>query len=236
MSFRWRSQRKPNPAVNLAMALRCAVFDFDGTLVDSNPIKVASFYRVVSDFPPARAGLEAVLAGPEPGDRTAIFRALHQTLTEGGVVGLPGPASWIVAYTRLCEDEISDAPEIAGASVALAALRAAGVHCYINSATPEEALRAIIRRRGFSDHFIACLGGPATKVQNLEKIAQHHMLSPDEIAMIGDSEADQRAAEVFGCRFIAIGPDGRRFDYAPAVLLPDLTRLAEVLLPEGGLL
>ena len=54
--------------------IRCAVFDFDGTLVMSNDIKREGFFAVTAEIAGGRAAMEALLADP-PGDRYAIFAA-----------------------------------------------------------------------------------------------------------------------------------------------------------------
>lgn len=213
--------------------MRCAVFDFDGTLVHSNEIKARGFYEVVSGVEDAQEALVAILARPDAGDRSAVFAALAADLS-----GRHGRdydhCDWVSAYTQHCEVAIVAAPEIEGAGAALRALREAGIACYLNSATPEEPLAAIVARRGDLGPFRGCYGAPADKVENLERIATLENLVREEIVMIGDSQADLDAALAFGCQFVGIGRDLSRFATAPERLLPDLCDLTEVILASSS--
>lgn len=211
------------------MAISCAIFDFDGTLVQSNEIKRLAFYDTVSGWDEARPVLDAILARPDAGDRYAIFAVLHAELA-GKIDGLPGVAAWTCAYSRRCEEAIAAAPEIPGASEALMALGAAGIACYVNSATPLDALIAVVGRRSFAPYLRASLGAPASKLQNLESVRAREGVEPSSMVVIGDSEADQVAAAAFGCRFIGIGPDHERFVRPPRELLADLRGLAALLI------
>jgi phosphoglycolate phosphatase-like HAD superfamily hydrolase len=108
-------------------------------------------------------------------------------------------------YTELCEEQISAAPEVAGAGAALAELNRRGMACYVCSLTPQEPLQTLIGRRGLTIHFKSAFGGPATKAENLAAIARAEDIGPLEMMLIGDGRADLEAARAFGCRFIGVG-------------------------------
>ena len=59
--------------------IRCVVFDFDGTLVDSNAIKRAAFFEAVHTVDPNGAYMEKVLQAPKPGDRFEVMGEQHVT-------------------------------------------------------------------------------------------------------------------------------------------------------------
>ncbi len=168
--------------------IRCVVFDFDGTLVLSNEIKRDGFFAIAKGFP---GGIDAmsVLLKESPGDRFAIFRNFA-TLFDADAGALTA------RYTVWCEERIASCPERVGASAVLETLRQRAVKIYANSATPEEALRAVIKRRYAADLFDGVMGGYGSKVENLKAILATESLNPGEMMMIGDGTDDRDAAHV----------------------------------------
>ena len=55
---------------------KCAIFDFDGTLVQSNEIKKETFYEVTQNFSELSSILDKILSNPDSGDRYKIFDTL----------------------------------------------------------------------------------------------------------------------------------------------------------------
>lgn len=176
--------------------IRCAVFDFDGTLVMSNDIKREGFFAVTAEIAGGRAAMEALLADP-PGDRYAIFAAFAARF------GLDA-GELAEAYGAWCEAAILAAPERPGASALLARLRQDGVRIWINSATPEAPLRSIVRRRYPQGTFDGVLGGHAAKVPNLRAVMRAEGLTAAELLMVGDGFDDRDAAAEIGCAFAGL--------------------------------
>lgn len=200
------------------------VFDFDGTLVQSNAIKHETFYDVASGLPGAAAALDAIFAG-EHGDRTDIFARLAARLGHGATLA----AELTAQYTQLCDDRIAAAPEIPGATLALDALATRGIGLWIASATPRGPLAMAVRRRGLWSRFVGVYGLPTTKVEALRHVMADAGLTPDRIVMVGDAEADRSAAVSVGARFVAVaetagGVGG--FRARPEFSLDDLSALA----------
>jgi len=214
--------------------LRCVVFDFDGTLVVSNAIKQETFYSTVKDIPGAEACLNDILARPQRGDRTDIFRALDRLLRDRRLYSGGEPERWVRVYSETCERVIIRAPEVPGAVRVLGALLDKGIACYVNSSTPTVALERIVEGRGWARYFSKCLGWTGDKAGNLRTIA-HESYTPQDMVMVGDSQDDLDAATAFGCSFVGIGSDSSRFLRAPDTLLPDLNVLADRLFaPASG--
>lgn len=221
--------------------IRCAVFDFDGTLVDSNQIKIDAFYKAAAEYEGASDHLTEILADPGTGgDRYAVCAKLAQRLAESGAA--EGPTTGLSQrlaehYGALCLEQVSACPEIAGARDSLAELKGLGLKLYINSTTPEAPLREILRRRDLIGFFDGVLGSSNSKAGNLELICSKEGISRDQIVMIGDLDVDCRASREVGCHFIGIAASDRAFSHRPNATLPDLTGLAACmrsLLAAGG--
>jgi phosphoglycolate phosphatase-like HAD superfamily hydrolase len=202
--------------------IRCVVFDFDGTLVMSNAIKRDGFFAVTAEIAGGTEAMTALLAAP-PGDRFAVFAAFSARF------GLDA-GEMAEAYGAWCEAAILVAPERPGATEALAALRRDGIRIWINSATPEAPLRAIVKRRYPAGSFDGILGGHARKVANLRAVMSAEGLAPDEILMVGDGIDDKQGAAEAGCRFIGLNQGTLAASPDPGPMIADLRELAPLLL------
>lgn len=205
--------------------IRCVVFDFDGTLVDSNPIKRGAFFEVAGAFPNGTARMELILDGAADRDRYWIFDAFAQ-----GLPCVADPVELAGRYTRICQERIAAAPEVAGARNALERLRAAGFRLFVNSATPAEPLGELLRLRDLDGLLQASYGAPAGKSENLKSICTHYGCSPAEMLVVGDGESDRVAADTMGCHFVAVENADNNFTRKPSCCIPDLAGLPEIVL------
>lgn len=180
-------------------ALRCVVFDFDGTLVDSNTVKHDAFLRIAARFPGGEAAMRGLL-GRVQGDRHAVMAAFVQTGTAAATA-----AELVQAYSDHVDAAVAAAPAMPGAEALLQALHLHGLHVVLSSATPLANLRGIVERRGWSHHFHQLGGSPASKVETLGGVMAARGLRPDEIAVVGDGADDRASAVATGCAFFAVG-------------------------------
>lgn len=215
--------------------IRCAVFDFDGTLVDSNAIKYYSFLDIAADLPGGIKVMSAVIDSLADVTRYEIFdrfvidmrvpelqrAALSQELTD--------------KYSELCHVQISKAAEIPGAQEALKALRARGISLFVSSATPTEPLLASIRARGWGGVFHGVYGAPESKQAHIRKIIDEGRWSPEELVYVGDSDADVIAATEIGCAFIGVCIEGEQghFSTCPEQCVSTLEILPELINRQG---
>jgi phosphoglycolate phosphatase len=211
--------------------IRGVVFDFDGVLVDSNTVKRQAYSDIFSDFGPTGARVvEAVLQADTEDDRFGIIRAI--------LTALPEPprgerlerlvAELAQRYNVICEDHAATCPEVTGASAALERLGRSH-SLYIISATPQDPLRRIVGRRGWSAHFREVLGRPATKAENLTRIMQREGLEAGSVVFVGDGRRDLEAARGAGCRFVGVRNVFNDFDPADLTMIDDLRGLPELI-------
>ncbi len=215
--------------------IRCVVFDFDGTLVDSNEIKTRTYYEVARPYDPDGSVVGQVLAGAPQGDRFHVIRRIVCKLADGGQ--LPAQArlegwadQWAQAYTDICETAIAACEEIIGASSTLEWLHSQGILLFVNSGTPTETLARVIKLRSLDGYFSGVYGAPASKVENLHKVQKQNRWQEKEMLVVGDGEDDRAAAAKIGCHFVGMAP-GRvgRFQQAPRYRIENLTELRAIL-------
>lgn len=187
--------------------IRAVVFDFDGTLVDSPAIKEQAFAEVALSVSGGEAAMERVRNDGQPQDRHAVFRRFADILAADNAVAEPAVWGRALAerYSDLCEQRISTCPDCPGAPEVLSALGEEGYLLYLNSATPAEALRPILERRGLTAAFHDVFGIPPTKEENLRRILAAAGAKPDEVVVVGDGADDAASARALGCHYLGAG-------------------------------
>lgn len=203
--------------------IKCAIFDFDGTLVDSNNIKFNTFFQVTKNIPNSKKLLEQILQ-ENPGDRFAIFKSLSNRLYSEYQISV-NDKNLSDEYTSICEKKVSTAQSIKGSEDSLEKLKLKGVKLFVSSATPEETLVNIINKRGMSHFFDGIFGAPKIKEMHIHHVMKLYDSNSSEIIYIGDSEADRVAANMSNCHFIGVGHDSSRFLIKPPILLKSLQDL-----------
>ena len=214
----------PSEVVDAISLARDLVFDFDGTLVDSNSIKRAAFERCFQDFPGYREEIGAYCSANHHTPRWEKFRRVYEK-----VLRLP--------YTRQVEnqllhcfeqettDRIAGSPETEGASDFLKAVKQ-GHRIGLLSSTPHRVLLEILRLRQWESYFHWIQGAPVDKAQRLRSLSARQGQAARALVFFGDTPEDAEAAYRAGCGFIHVGPAHE----APAgsLTIPDFRRLVSV--------
>jgi phosphoglycolate phosphatase len=185
------------------MKFSTVVFDFDGTLVDSNAIKRQGFFDVVSKEPTNIARMQAVLATAQ-GDRRMIFDSYIEACRESGTKG-PDADALVRSYSDLVDARVAEAPEMPGASQLLRGLQHAGLLVFISSATPLDNLERIIERRRWRNWCNGIYGHPHRKSDTLRTICAQLSIDIRSIAVVGDGADDLDSARAVGCGFFPVG-------------------------------
>jgi phosphoglycolate phosphatase-like HAD superfamily hydrolase len=169
--------------------IACVAFDFDGTLVDSNQVKVQSFYKIVDDYDPSGCTVTEVLQKCSHKDRYGITRELAREFKAKGLITPPTSIEvlrlqWAETYTATCETAIVRCPEVPGATGILSWLLNEGIPLYLNSKTPTKALNRLVTLRKLTHYFSGIYGAPASKLENLRHIQELTQAKPDEMLFI----------------------------------------------------
>lgn len=187
---------------------KAVVFDFDGTLVDSNPIKIGAFEKCFSGFDRERQGrVLAYCRGHHHTPRQIKFRHVFEN-----ILGLPFTPDvekkMLQAYARQTTDAVIRAEEIPGAFDFLARI-GAGKTVALLSSTPHPILRSILQKRGILKFFDAVRGAPVDKASWLKAFEKKHRFAKGETLFFGDTNEDALAAEKAGIPFVAVSPEKR---------------------------
>ncbi len=214
--------------------LKCVVFDFDGTLVDSNAIKRETFFTIARSWDSSGEVVAEVFKNwPAANRYEKTYKIAEGLISRGLLPKGPSLEEWasLLAneYTAQCERAIAACEEMPGATQALNELSAKGLLLYVNSATPMEPLLRLLDLRSWSHFFQAVYGAEASKANNLGHIATQTGAMQHEIVHVGDQRDDKHGAEQFGCHFVAMaaansGPIG----IESTLVVKDLRELSDL--------
>jgi phosphoglycolate phosphatase len=181
------------------------LFDFDGTLVQSNQIKRDTLFVVARTTGAADEQFAQVLNERPRDDRFGLYREL---LVRMGYTGdLNDKVNELAQlYADLTTEAISKAPEIPGAEEFLKK-HSSDLPMYINSATPEASLRNTVEECGWTGFFRGIYGRPKTKTDIFKTVQNETRLTPEQILFVGDSLQDLETARTCGCPFLGIAAE-----------------------------
>lgn len=196
-------------AAELISGARALVFDFDGTLVDSNPIKWRAFEVCFQDFPDRLPEILAYCRSFNHTPRDVKFRHVYEK-----ILGRPYTPdiekTLLERFEKETTEQIVGAPEIAGAEAFLRS--ACRTHSTaVLSSTPSEFLRTILEHRRWTGYFKWIQGAPVDKARWLQELHSGQGIPLDSIIFFGDTVEDRDAALKSGCRFVHVGQDLKDF-------------------------
>jgi phosphoglycolate phosphatase len=181
--------------------LSLAVFDLDGTLVDSAPGIAAALTRTLG--PHGHAAFDAAEVAPMLGDgaRVLLGRALAAR-------GAPFDDALLAPFVEDLEGQGAAASAAyEGIEAALDALAEAGWRAAVCTNKPARAARALLEELGLAHRFALLLGGDSLPVRkpdpgHLLGVLAALQATPGEAVMIGDHANDLAAARGAGVRSV----------------------------------
>jgi len=209
----------------MPLPCRAVIFDFDGVIVDSNPIKVAALVEMYREHGPEFCAEISNYYRLHAGvSRDRKLRYIEQTL-----LGRPADEGRIAElsqrFSELVEEAVTGCPVIPGA-MEFVQKHTGAMPLFVASGTPEIELQRIVARRGWAPLFVEVRGSPTYKSDLVADIIRTNGLSPAHTVLVGDALTDQEAAQVNGLSFVGIVPRGEE-DFFPAGthIQPDLVAL-----------
>lgn len=200
---------------------RALVFDFDGTLVNSEPIKRRAFEACFAEFANHRGAILAYCWGNNQLTRSEKFRDVYEQIL--GLSYRDDVAARLERrFAKLTTRQIIEAPEIPGASRFLGFTARSHTRALLSN-TPQPILADILLHRGWRDHFTAIQGAPVDKKTWLQTFRAERGLHGTEVAFFGDTPEDAGAAQAAGCTFIGVASGSLRAE--PIHYISDFTGL-----------
>ncbi len=211
-------------AVEIADIVRRAqalVFDFDGTLVDSNPIKWHAFEACFTEFSEHRSEILAYCRGNHHIPRGEKFRHVYEQVLKLPYVSVV-EAVLHGRFAAVTTRQIIEAPEILGAMRFLH-VTAHSHETALLSSTPHDTLLQIVEERGWWGYFQTKRGAPVDKATWFQAFREERKLHKEEVIFFGDTPEDKVAARAAKCLFIAVGNKALALD--GTLYIRDFTKL-----------
>lgn len=185
------------------------IFDFDGTLVQSNAIKKEAFYHLSPEIADNRTAVDAVLSAIPEKSRYEIVQKIYEIIQSNTGVHYPEAniANAIQKYSSTVRSGVLSCPEVEGATILLQHLKKSGKLVYVSSNTPEVSLGELIEGRGWAPNIDGYFGFPKLKSETVRYIQTAKSLSASDIIVIGDGLSDEISANETGCSFYKVTND-----------------------------
>lgn len=189
------------------MALKCLVFDCDGVLLDSVPVKTAAFGRLAEPYGPEAKKRLVAYHGEHGGVSRFLKFAWFFREVLGREITAQESQAWGEKFAEYALDEVRKCALIPGALQTLEQWQGR-LPMYVCSGTPAQELRDVLAERGLTRFFTGIYGSPPAKGELLREIISSRAgLLPDETLMVGDATTDRDAAALAGSLFYAVGPE-----------------------------
>ena len=205
------------------------VFDFDGTLVDSNKIKTWAFGKLYEEC--GEDIVRQVISYHRENEGVSRFvkfrhwqeRLLCQHYTKEVEDELNQ------SYSRLVLDGVVEAPFIKGGLEFLESYHQK-IPLFVASGTPENELREIIKRRDMIFYFAGAFGSPTSKAEILKTIIRQYHYPIEKVLLVGDGLIDLEVANSVGTAFLGIQLPGHPSNLPKGTYLNDLHKMEKFIL------
>lgn len=188
------------------MALTCLVFDCDGVILESVPVKTRAFGRIVESY------------GDEARDRMLMYHKVHGGVSRykkfewffrevlGREITPEESADWGQRYAELAFEEVCRCHLVPGIQEVLDTWKGK-LPMYVCSGAPHEELLQVLTGRKLDHYFVSIHGSPPAKAELLRQIVLGARVDPADVLMVGDASTDWQAAEAVGTQFYGRGEE-----------------------------
>ncbi len=176
------------------------IFDFDGTLVLSNEIKRETYFEVARNLLGHTDNLEKCISQTN-GDRRQVFtNFLNENKCSFNKLNL-----LVERYTTVVEEKIMKLNLVDGVENLLSLATKKRIDCYVNTATPIDAINRILIKKKLRKYFIEIYGNYGEKDNNLKKIIAKYTYANKNYLIVGDGIDDYEYSIKSSIPFLAVG-------------------------------
>lgn len=177
------------------------IFDFDGVILDSLPIKEAAFRHALNNYPDDK--VERLVGYHQKHGGVSRFEKFRYFFQE--ILMLPVDEEVVQTlseiFSKYCKKELADKKYLITETVDFILNNYQKYPCHVASGTEQNELRYLCDALGLSDYFVSIMGSPTAKAELVKNILQKQNYVPEETLLIGDAMTDYNAAKDNGLFF-----------------------------------
>ncbi|MBI4707956.1 MAG: HAD family hydrolase [Candidatus Omnitrophica bacterium] len=180
--------------------LKVIIFDFDGVIAESLDVKTKAFRQLFKDYPEKVDAIAEFHLENGGMSRFDKFRYIYKIILKEELDN--------ETFLRLCQDfkmlvvdEVVNSVLVKGVKEFLEFYKKE-LPMFVVSATPQDEIIEIVKRKNLLDYFHGIYGSPEKKENLIRRILSNGYLAKQTL-FIGDSKNDYQAAEETGVLFAA---------------------------------
>ncbi len=183
------------------MKIKNIIFDFDGVILDSVPVKTNAFRKLFSDYPDSLVdefiNYHLLNGGVS---RYKKIRYFHENLLKKEI-SEKEILNYADMYSDLTKEELANKKYLIMDSIDFVRINHEIYDMHIASGADEQDLLYICDTLGISKYFVTINGSPKPKNEIINNIMGIYNYKKDESCLIGDSLSDFQVAEDTGIIF-----------------------------------
>jgi HAD superfamily hydrolase (TIGR01549 family) len=172
------------------------LWDFDGVIMDSMPVRNKGFELVLKEFPNEQVELLMQFHLKNGGlSRYVKFRHFFEEI-RGEVVTEEEINEWAQKFSGIMREELVQPTLLIKDSLNFIKENYKKFDMHIVSGSDGEELRYLCEKLEISRYFISINGSPVSKKELVQRLLASHKYSLENTILIGDSINDYEAAEI----------------------------------------
>jgi phosphoglycolate phosphatase-like HAD superfamily hydrolase len=177
------------------------LWDFDGVIIDSMPIREQGFREILQDFAPEQVE-ELVRYHRANGGLSRFIKIryffeviLHTSITEEQV------QLYAIRFSETMRKLLCNKDLLIQDAVQYIRENSSNKNYHVVSASEEQELRFLCEQLGLAGYFKSIHGSPTAKTINVQQLLVQYNYDEKETCLIGDSINDRHAAQVNDIQF-----------------------------------
>lgn len=183
------------------------LWDFDGVIMDSMPVRNRGFELVLKDYPKEQVQ-ELMDFHLKNGGLSRYVKFRHffeeirkESITEHEI------KSWSESFSKVMKSNLINSDLLIQDSLEFIKRVSNDYEMHIVSGSDGEELRFLCKENGISAYFDTINGSPTPKIELVKNIIEGKEYDLDSYILIGDSKNDYEAAQVNGISFAGYNND-----------------------------